>query len=353
MIDDATFCRSLSRSIKWTSLLRLVPRTLGLRWRPVPAHEGDLSLFEMVAGSTPIVVESITGRFMTLVAGDLFLATPGHRESTRWVVGHVPSGGLQPGADYWVLADSGIVGALDGASVLPKMHLGRARLVGTLIGDDAQVLNLRDFAPFAAAWSGADRGVPITAILGTSSEVGKTTAGLAVLQTLLSRGHGNVVAFKATGTASIQEIARYADHGARHVLDAVDFGLPSTYPSGRDGIAGIFETAIARILSIDADAILIEFGGDLFGANVPVFLDILKRRRPGMQIVLAASDAAAALGSQAFLDGMGLEISVFTGPCTDTPTLRDRTEALSRRPAMNLFNAGNGTGQPEALVASP
>lgn len=352
MTKDRVFVKSLGRDVKCASVLRLLPSSTYINWRPVPAFEGDVSLFEMVPDAHPIVVESVTGRFMTLVSDDLFLATPGFRESTRWVVGHVPAAGLQPGAEYWVLADSGLVGELDGASVLPKTHLGRTRFLGVLIGPDDRPLNLNAFAPLAVATSAPDRGASVTVLIGTSAEVGKTTAGLAVLQTLLSRGRGNVIALKATGTASIQETARYADYGARQTFDCIDFGLPTTYPSGRDGIAPIFEVALSHILSLQSDAILIECGGDLFGANVPIFLESLKRRRPEMRIVVAASDAAAALGSKSVLDSMGLEIDFFTGPCTDTPTLLARTERLCGRPAMNLMGGHIRTAKPGLEASS-
>ena len=53
-------------------------------------------------------------------------------------------------------------------------------------------------------------------------------------------------------------------------------------------------------------------------------------------MVLAAPDAAAALGAKAVLNDMGLSITVITGPCTDTPTLKERTEALCGIPAVNM-----------------
>ncbi|MBV8915613.1 MAG: hypothetical protein JOZ05_21570 [Acetobacteraceae bacterium] len=306
----------------------------------------------MAPDASPIVIESVTGRFMTLVAGDLFLATPGFRESTRWVVGHVPPDGLQPGPEYRILADSGLVGVLEGASVLPKAHLGRARLLGVLNRPGGGTLNLADVATLAGGGPKPDRGVPVTAVLGTSSEVGKTTACLAILQTMISRGLGNVIALKATGTASVQETARYADFGARQTFDCVDFGLPTTYPSGRDGIAQVFETALDHLLAMEADSLLVECGGDLFGANVPVFLEALQRRRPAMKAVVAAADAAAALGSKTVLEGMGIDIAFFTGPCTDTSILQARTERLCQRPAINLLGgadalaAANPCGEP-------
>jgi hypothetical protein len=47
---------------------------------------------------------------MTLAPGDLFLGTTGYRESTRWVVGGTPKGGLVPGHQYWVLSECGVGG---------------------------------------------------------------------------------------------------------------------------------------------------------------------------------------------------------------------------------------------------
>jgi hypothetical protein len=55
-----------------------------------------------------------------------------------------------------------------------------------------------------------------------------------------------------------------------------------------------------------------------------------------LKVILAAPDAAAALGAKAVLHEMGLAITLITGPCTDTPTLQERTEALSGIPAVNM-----------------
>jgi len=41
------------------------------------------------------------------------------------------------------------------------------------------------------------------------------------------------------------------------------------------------------------------------------------------------------------LKEMGLTVSLITGPCTDTHTLRQRTEALCRTPALNMAGRGN------------
>ncbi len=293
----------------------------------------------MTDDSTPLVVEATSGRAMIIAPGDFFLATAGYRESTRWVVGSVPPGGLLPGHKYWVLSESGAIGDLIGDSPLAKHHLGQVKYHGAAVDDDGQILTLERFAA-RADQSAPDREVPVYLVLGTSAEVGKTTAAVAVLRALRHRDHKTVTALKATGTSSLTEILRYQDFGAGPVFDCVDFGLPTTYPSGREGIDVVFNRALDMVLSIECDAVLIECGGDIHGANVPVFLESLRRRRSRITVILAAADALGALGSKRVLEDLGLSITLITGPCTDSPTLRQRTQALCGIPAVNLSRGG-------------
>jgi hypothetical protein len=93
-------------------------------------------------------------------------------------------------------------------------------------------------------------------------------------------------------------------------------------------------------LSIPADAVVVECGGDMLGANVPVFLDGLKRRRSDARVILAAPDALGALGGIKVLGDMVLTVNLITGPCTDTPTLQQRTQSLCGVPAMNMTRGG-------------
>jgi hypothetical protein len=271
---------------------------------------------------------------MTIAPGDAFLATPGYREARQWAVGRVPGGGLVPGNDYWVLADSGVVGELISYSALEMGYLGKVRYLGTVCGDRGKTLNIRQFAVTGSG--GMDRNAPLYLILGTSSEVGKTTAGVAVLRALLTQGHTTVIALKATGTSSFEEIARYQDYGAAQAFDCIDFGLPTTYPVGREGISNILAEEVDFCLSLAADALLVECAGDPVSANAPELLTCLKARRSDLKIILAAADALGALGAKQALAEMGLTISLITGPCTDTPVLRERTEALCGIPAINL-----------------
>jgi hypothetical protein len=329
---------TVAAETKRTSVLRRLPPLGATRCVPLSGYEGDVCAFQLAQEDARIVVEAVTGRAMTLAPGDIFLGTPGFRESTRWVVGGVPQGGLVIGGSYWVLSESGVVGDLVGESPLEKGHLGRVTYLGAVPDASGRAMNIRSFAAEPPP-PGADQGAAVFLVLGTSAEVGKSTAASAILRALRRRDQ-DVVALKATGTSAINEISTYRDFGAMAAFDCVDFGLPTTYPSDRDDIEQVFARAIDTCLSLPAAAVLIECGGDLFGANVPQFLDCLKARRPDPKIILAAADALGALGAQAVLGEKDLHVHLVTGPCTDTPTLRERTGRLCGVPALN-FARGN------------
>jgi hypothetical protein len=342
---------SLPANVKRTSVLRRVPPLEAIRLRSECGSEGDVCAFELARDVFPITVESPTGRMMAIAPGDTFLATPGYRESTRWVSGSIPAGGLVPGDHYWVLADCGVVGELIDGSPSETGHLGRVRYLGAVCGDRGETLNIRQFA--VTGVPERDRAAPVYLLLGTAGDVGKTTAGIAVLRALSMRGHTTVIALKATGTSSFEEIATYRDFGAAEAFDCIDFGLPTTYPSGRGGIGDIFYNALDFCLSLSAEALVVECGGDLFGANVPEFLTCLKARRSDLKIILAAADVLGAMGAQRRLAEIGLAISLITGPCTDTPTMHERTQALCGVPAINLSRSpGQGTRSDLSRIAA-
>jgi hypothetical protein len=325
---------SLPANVKRTSALRRVPPLKAIRFRSESGGEGDVCAFQLPRDAFPITVEAPSGRPMVIAPGDTFLATPGYREATRSVSGGVPASGLVPGGLYWVLADSGVVGEMVVGSPLDEAYIGRVRYLGAVYGDDGETLNIRQFAVTGSG--GTDRNAPVYLILGTSGNVGKTTAGVVVLRTLRMQGHATVIALKTTGTGSVGEVASYRDFGAAHAFDCVDFGLPGTYPVGRKGIGDFLGNALDFCLSLPADAVVVECGGDLLSANVIEFLTFLKARRSDLKIVLAAADALGAMGAKQALAEIGLAINLITGPCTDTPVMRERTEALCGIPAINL-----------------
>ena len=270
------------------------------------------------------------------------MSSSGHRElgeSNIVLVGGVPKDGLIPGTTYWVISEGGVVGELITNTPLARRFLGEVTYLGTVIDAAGRTLTLQEFAvPPVARFK--DHGAPISLIVGTGPEVGKTTAGLGLLRTFLAKGHTTVIVLKATGTSSFAEIANYQDYGAAQVFDCVDFGLPTTYPSERKDMQRIFDRALDTCLTMPADAVVIECGGDMLAANIPVFLKRLKRRRSRATVVLAAADPLGAFGGTQMLRDIGLPANLITGPCTDTPASQQRTKSLCKTPAMNMLRRG-------------
>jgi len=126
------------------------------------------------------------------------------------------------------------------------------------------------------------------------------------------------------------------DYGAAEAFDCIDFGFPSMYPVGRPDITDVFFKALDYCFCHPADAVVVECAGDPVSSNAPELLGCLKARRSDIKIILAAADALGAMGAKHALAEIGLTISLITGPCTDTPILRQRTEALCGLPAINL-----------------
>ena len=337
---------ALTPQVKWASVLRRVTLPDDAMVEARPGHEGDVCAFALGADARPVTLEAVSGRAMTLAPGDVFLGCPGYRESTRWVVGAIPEGGLVPGHDYWVLAECGVVGDFLGESPTEKAYLGKVKYLGAVADGTGHPLNIGDFAMVPATSAQADRQAPVFLVVGTSSEVGKTTAAIAVLRALRRGGRARVLALKATGTSSVTELHIYQDYGAAPTYDMVDFGLATTHPFVRTDIGEFFGRMLNVCLAEPADALVIECGGDLMGANVPAFLDALRPRRPEMKVILVASDSLSALGAKTVLARYGLTVTLVTGPCTDTPAIQSRTVALCDLPAINM---AHGSGLP-ALV---
>jgi hypothetical protein len=102
--------------------------------------------------------------------------------------------------------------------------------------------------------------------------------------------------------------------------------------------------------SRSAEALLVEWGGDVLGANVPAFLTCLMARRTDLKVILVAADALGAMDAQQILAERGLAISLTTGPCTDTPTMRERTQALCGVSAVS-YARGHDQGKQSHLSA--
>src|SRR5258705_13856103 len=86
----------LAPDTKRTSVLRRLPPLESASCVAVAGLEGDVCPFGLPAEASPIGVGDVSGRSLVLAPGDIFLATPGHREPTRCLLRGVPTAGFVP-----------------------------------------------------------------------------------------------------------------------------------------------------------------------------------------------------------------------------------------------------------------
>ncbi len=321
---------------KWASCTRRVPQDCIRRFKKTAPEQGDVVLCRIEAATFPhALVEDRSGRLQALFPGDLLVTTVAARESTRWSVGRIPQSDVfAAGKHFTVLSVQGIVGEwMEGPSDEIAIST-EASILGTSLGPDGQAINISAFGEHLPSDAQPLRKHAIV-ITGSSADAGKTTAGIVALR-LAKALNISTACVKATGTGSFIERQLYHDAGAEQVLDLIDFGHPTTYPS--DGAHSFvdFTRWMTYLNHLPSNLIVIECGGDPVGARVPKLLECIVDGAPPLLHISAASDCMSAYGMVKWFGDRGPQVDFLCGRCTDTELLRIRTEAITGIPAGNL-----------------
>ena len=327
-----------AKTAKWASCLRTVPRNKVRRFEQRMLHAGDVVVCRVEVAAFPhSAIEDSSGRLQSLFPGDILVTTVANRESTRWNVGKVPEDDVcRSGRQLTILSIQGIIGDLTESASDAQEFATHVTVLGVAISDTAANMNISNYAITPLQYDRPTQ-LPLTILItGSSAEAGKTTAGINIVRCLIREGH-DVIALKATGTASIIERQIYADAGASHVIDPIDFGLATTYSSEEQGcIKGRFLGCLYHIANLNCSSLVVECGGDPIGANVPLFLTALRECGAPQFHVSSASDCLAALGLITLFQTINLPVNMFCGRCTDTTLLKNRTTTLTGISSLNL-----------------
>jgi hypothetical protein len=304
---------------KWASCLRRVVRDEIHTFHERAPISGDVLVCRVEnADLMDAFIEDCGGRLQALFPGDVLLTTVAHRESTRWTVGRVPTWDVyEMGRKLTVLSVQGIVGEL--------MEIGErtsgvieVSVLGVAADSYGETINISRYSVLERAPLRDTSRVRATVLItGSSSEAGKTTAGLTATRALLRHGR-RVAVLKAL------------------VFDTVDFGLATTYPSGALSIQEQFPAWLDYLFKVPADALVVECGGDPVGANVPSLISAIRQLGPPLVHVSAASDAMAALGLCRWFEASGIPVDLICGRCTDTALMTERVGQITGVPAENL-----------------
>ncbi|MFN8161194.1 MAG: hypothetical protein U0R52_09175 [Solirubrobacterales bacterium] len=290
-------------------------------------RSGDLVLGRILSADTggAHAVESVDGRMIEVMEGDLVVGALGRRHATLEVTG-----------DWEQIGGDGAMHALTSACVFGRMTSVSRMLPAPIElryeGHVAAGSGVVRMADLAISPRPAELRCPVVLLIGTSMDAGKTVSARTIVRRLVARGL-RVGGAKLTGVGRYRDILAMRDAGAEPILDFIDAGLPSTVCPRPE-----FEAALARITSALAvsgvDAVVAEAGASpLEPYNGAAAIEALA---PVTALtVLCASDPYSVVG---VIEAFGLVPDLIAGRCTSTLAGVELVERLTGIRALNLID---------------
>jgi hypothetical protein len=262
-------------------------------------------------------IEDVTGRMLSLRAGDVLAGTLGTRRALRGYAGLVPAH-IAVGDTIEVLNLGGILGRCTSANpeIGPPF---KAEVLGAILafpelGDRVgRPAHIRDHAVPPA--DTLDLAIPVVYVAGTCMNAGKTVAATELVRGF-ARSGVRVGAAKLTGVSLMRDALSMLDAGAVAALTFNDVGIASTHPGITVATAkGIFN----RLASSKPDVIVAELGDGILGEyGVQDILRDTELASVGAAYVMAAPDPVACWGAAELMrTEFDLPITAITGPATD------------------------------------
>jgi hypothetical protein len=309
----------------------------------IVAAEGYVLAVRILADkSTYNTVEDLTGRMVSLRAGDVLAGTLGARRALRGYAGVVP-GHIAVRDTIEVLNLGGILGQCTSANpdIGPPF---KAEVLGAILsfpdlGDRVgRPTHIKDHAvPPSDTLNAA---IPVVYVAGTCMNAGKTVAATELVRGLTRSGL-RVAAAKLTGVSLMRDALSMRDAGAIAALTFNDVGIATT----RAGVTvtaakGIFN----RLAQEKPDLIVAELGDGILGEyGVQDILQDAELTAVAASYVMAAPDPVGCWGAATLMrERFGLEVTVITGPATDNEVGRDYITAELRLPAHNALRDAEG-----------
>jgi hypothetical protein len=295
--------------------------------------------------STYNTVEDLSGRMVSLRAGDVLAGTLGSRRALRGYAGEVPAS-IRVGDTINVLNLGGILGKCTSSNpdIGPPF---RAEVLGAVLafpdlGDRVgRPASIADGAVPPAET--LDSTVPVVYVAGTCMNAGKTVAATELVRGLTRAGL-RVSACKLTGVSLMRDTLSMLDAGAVAALTFNDAGAASTHAGMTVPVARGLFNRLTKDRVGRPDVIVAELGDGILGEyGVQDILRSADLMAAAAAHVMAAPDPVGCWGAhQLYTHHYRLPVTCFTGPATDNQVGRDYITTHLGIPSHNALRDAAG-----------
>lgn len=283
---------------------------------------GDLVLARVDKLNQHKRLELVDGRRATLFENDEIIVCYGNRYAPDQFEAEIPSD-LSP----CNLVAAGGIASKSLSRNTKVRHATRISPIGVLADADGVALNLSCYG--IGVLPLPTHRPPVTAVIGTSMNAGKTTTAANIALGMTRKGI-KVGAAKVTGTGAGGDVWHLTDAGCHSVLDFTDYGVPSTYKLSIESCERIFESLLAQLCADGAEAVVIEIADGILQKETrelvtsPLFKQLVDN------VVFAAGDALGAANGIDWLHQQGIDVVGVSGALTAAPlAVRECAEVIS------------------------
>lgn len=155
-------------------------------------------------------------------------------------------------------------------------------------------------------------------VVGTAMNSGKSVAASAICWGLNYLGY-TVKASKLLGTASLKDILRMNDAGAKQITDFTHLGHPSTYMCSEEQLKDIFNLTDLKIANNKKNYWVVELADGLLQRETSMMLKMPEVLSRIHKLVLCGADAHGIIGGLKILENNDLEANAISGVITSSP----------------------------------
>ncbi|MFB0525212.1 MAG: hypothetical protein ACETVZ_06695 [Phycisphaerae bacterium] len=281
-----------------------------------PPKPGDLVYGIISLIGQHSFLENASGRIHMIYDGTKAIFVFGNRYAPDYYEGLVPDE-ITDKVD--LLAQSGVIGIVKTKNSLIKDPT-KVKILGYVCNENGDILNTQDF-PLIKPRNTIKKTARARMILvcGTSMNSGKSLAAAACCWTLTSMGY-NVRASKATGTASLKDILRMNDAGAKPYADFTYLGYPSTYLLSKEQLLDIFNKLDLKYANNSKNFWVVELADGIIQRETAMLLSCPEVVSRIHKLVFCANDAFGAIGGLRVLaEKFNLKPDALSGICSSSP----------------------------------